>query len=86
MIVFDILGTMVDETSGIRRGFRALLPDIDDARPSELVELWDRHVDEQQREVLTPFAVIRSLPRSGHRPKPRHSGPFLVKNRPGVGY
>lgn len=52
MIVFDILGTMVDEPSGIRRGLRTLLPDIDDTRTSELVEVWHRHVEEQQQEVL----------------------------------
>jgi 2-haloacid dehalogenase len=59
MIVFDILGTMVDEPSGIRRGLRTFLPDIDDARTSELVEVWRRHVDEQQQEVLAgrrPYA------------------------------
>jgi 2-haloacid dehalogenase len=59
VIVFDILGTMVDEPGGIRRGLRALLPDVDDARTSELLEVWRRHVDEQQREVLAgrrPYA------------------------------
>jgi 2-haloacid dehalogenase len=59
VIVFDILGTMVDEPSGIRRGLRTLLPDVDDARTSELVAVWQRHVDEQQREVLAgrrPYA------------------------------
>jgi 2-haloacid dehalogenase len=59
VIVFDILGTMVDEPSGIGRGVRALLPDIDDERTSELVQVWHRHVDEQQQEVLAgrrPYA------------------------------
>jgi len=59
VIVFDILGTMVDEPSGIRRGIRTLLPDIDEARTSELVEVWQRHVDEQQQEILAgrrPYA------------------------------
>ncbi len=59
VIVFDILGTMVDERSGIRRGLRTVLPDVDDARTSELVEVWQRHVDEQQQEVLAgrrPYA------------------------------
>jgi 2-haloacid dehalogenase len=59
VIVFDILGTMVDEPGGIRRGLRTLLPDVDDARPSELLEVWHRHVDEQQQEVLAgrrPYA------------------------------
>jgi 2-haloacid dehalogenase len=58
-IVFDILGTMVDEPSGIGRGLQTLLPDIDDARTSELVEVWHRYVDEQQQEVLAgrrPYA------------------------------
>ena len=59
VIVFDILGTMVDEPGGIGRGVRTLLPDIDDAGAGELVETWSRHVDEQQREMLTgrrPYA------------------------------
>jgi 2-haloacid dehalogenase len=59
VIVFDILGTMVDEPSGIRRGLRSLLPGIDDARTSELVQVWHRHVDEQQQAVLAgrrPYA------------------------------
>ena len=59
VIVFDILGTMVDEPGGIRRGLRTLLPDIDGPRASELLELWSRHVDEQQQEILAgrrPYA------------------------------
>jgi 2-haloacid dehalogenase len=59
VIVFDILGTMVDEPSGIRRGIRTMLPDIDDARSRELVEVWHRYVDEQQQKVLAgrrPYA------------------------------
>ncbi|MGH3508426.1 MAG: haloacid dehalogenase type II [Nocardioidaceae bacterium] len=59
VIVFDILGTMVDEPSGIRRGLRTLLPDVDDARMGELLGVWYRHVDEQQEAVLAgrrPYA------------------------------
>jgi 2-haloacid dehalogenase len=59
VVVFDILGTMVDEPSGIDRGLRAVLPDVDDARASELARLWQRYVDEQQQEVLAgrrPYA------------------------------
>lgn len=59
MIVFDVLGTMVDEPSGIRRGLRALLPDIGGTRVEELVALWAGHVDEQQQEMLAarrPYA------------------------------
>lgn len=59
VIVFDILGTMVDAPGGIRRGLRTLLPNIDDARTTHLVEVWHTHVDEQQQEVLAgrrPYA------------------------------
>ncbi|MCW2763013.1 MAG: haloacid dehalogenase, type [Marmoricola sp.] len=52
VIVFDILGTMVDEPGGISRAVRTFLPDNDDASTRELVALWHKHVEEQQREVL----------------------------------
>ncbi|MFE3458740.1 haloacid dehalogenase type II [Nocardiopsis aegyptia] len=52
VIVFDILGTMVDEPGGIARGVRALRPDLDDAGTDALVRTWYRHVDEQQREII----------------------------------
>jgi 2-haloacid dehalogenase len=52
VIVFDVLGTMVDEPDGIRRGLRAVLPDVDESRAGELLEVWSRHVAEQQEEVV----------------------------------
>jgi 2-haloacid dehalogenase len=51
-VVFDILGTLVDEPAGIRRGIRDLLPDVDGAKADELVGLWQGYVDEQQQAVL----------------------------------
>ncbi|NYH52143.1 2-haloacid dehalogenase [Nocardiopsis arvandica] len=59
VIVFDVLGTMVDEPGGIGRSLRTLLPGIGDERTDELVGLWHGYVDEQQREVLAgrrPYA------------------------------
>ena len=59
VIVFDILGTLVDEPSGIRRGLRTLLPGVDDVWASQLLEEWHRHVDQQQQEVVAgrrPYA------------------------------
>lgn len=59
MVVFDVLGTMVDEPGGLRRAVRALVPDGDDARTSALVEVWQGHVEEQQHEILAgrrPYA------------------------------
>lgn len=52
VVVFDILGTMVDEPGGIERGIRSLPADLDDARAGDLVRMWQRHVDERQRDVL----------------------------------
>jgi FMN phosphatase YigB (HAD superfamily) len=40
-IVFDVLGTLVDETAGIR----GLAPSLDDAEAERLLSLWQRHVD-----------------------------------------
>ncbi len=65
VIVFDVLGTMVDEPTGIRRGLQALLPDIDDSRTHELLELWSTHVEEQHQEIRAgrrPYASSTVLP------------------------
>ena len=64
MVVFDILGTMVDEPSGIRRGLQALLPDIDDARTRSASRCGNAHVDEQQGEILAgrrPYASSTAI-------------------------
>ncbi|WP_053206909.1 haloacid dehalogenase type II [Jiangella muralis] len=56
-IVFDILGTMVDEPGGIRRALRTARPDADDAAAADR---WAVHVDEQQREIVAgrrPYAA-----------------------------
>ncbi|MFY9915185.1 MAG: haloacid dehalogenase type II [Nocardioidaceae bacterium] len=52
VVVFDVLGTLVDEPSGIRRGLRNLAPSIADVRTDELLDAWYSYVEEQQQEVL----------------------------------
>lgn len=62
-IVFDILGTMVDEPGGIRRALRAARPDADDAAAAER---WTAHVDEQQRAIVAgrrPYAASSVIDR-----------------------
>ncbi|WP_116949157.1 haloacid dehalogenase type II [Jiangella endophytica] len=57
LVVFDILGTMVDEPGGIRRAIRSSLPDADDAAAADR---WLLHVDVQQQDILAgrrPFAA-----------------------------
>lgn len=52
-IVFDILGTMVDQPRGIEAGIRAVLPDLEDAEVGRLGQLWDRYVEDEQNALLT---------------------------------
>ncbi|MGN5636491.1 haloacid dehalogenase type II [Streptomyces sp. AC154] len=51
-LVFDVLGTLVDEPAGIRAGIRRLDPSLDDAGTELLLSLWQRHIDREQRRVL----------------------------------
>jgi 2-haloacid dehalogenase len=50
VVVFDVLGTLVDEPSGLRAAIREAIPTSDDASVDELLTLWQQHVElEQQR-------------------------------------
>ncbi|MEU8957867.1 haloacid dehalogenase type II [Streptomyces sp. NPDC048518] len=51
-VVFDVLGTLVDEPAGIRAGIRALDPSLDDARVEKLLSLWQQHIEREQQRVL----------------------------------
>ncbi|WP_326806512.1 haloacid dehalogenase type II [Streptomyces sp. NBC_01775] len=50
VVVFDVLGTLVDEPSGLRAGIRDAVPMSDDTAVDELLTSWQQHVEiEQQR-------------------------------------
>ncbi|MDA8370162.1 MAG: haloacid dehalogenase type II [Nocardiopsaceae bacterium] len=50
VVVFDVLGTLVDEPSELRTEISDALPASDDAFVDELLASWQRHVElEQQR-------------------------------------
>jgi 2-haloacid dehalogenase len=51
-VVFDVLGTLVDEPAGIRAGIRELDPSLDDPGVERLLTLWQRHIDREQRRVV----------------------------------
>ncbi|OEV28805.1 HAD family hydrolase [Streptomyces nanshensis] len=51
-VVFDVLGTLVDEPAGIRAGIRRLGPSLEEARTEELLSLWQQHIDREQRRIL----------------------------------
>jgi 2-haloacid dehalogenase len=47
-IVFDILGTLVDDTAGLRGTLGELVPD----RADDLVALWGRHIAGEHRRIV----------------------------------
>ncbi|MGW2024649.1 haloacid dehalogenase type II [Streptomyces decoyicus] len=51
-VVFDVLGTLVDEPAGIRAGIRALDPSLDEAGTERLLSLWQQHIEREQSRIL----------------------------------
>ena len=51
-VVFDVLGTLVDEPAGLRAGMRELAPALDEFGVERLLSLWQRHIEREQRRVL----------------------------------
>ncbi|MYW19108.1 haloacid dehalogenase type II [Streptomyces sp. SID2955] len=63
-IVFDVLGTLVDEPTGIGDGIRELDPSLDEPGIEQLVSLWQQYVGREQRRVLDgarPYATSDAL-------------------------
>lgn len=50
-VVFDVLGTLVDEPGGLRAAIREAVPGSDDARVDELLTVWQDHVAHEQRHI-----------------------------------
>lgn len=48
VVVFDVLGTLVDEPGGIRAEIRAAAPAADDTAAGELLARWQGHVAAEQ--------------------------------------
>ncbi|MBB5932236.1 haloacid dehalogenase type II [Streptomyces echinatus] len=51
VVVFDVLGTLVDEPSGLRAAIREVVPASDDAFVEELFTLWQRHREVEERRI-----------------------------------
>ncbi|KAK1181730.1 haloacid dehalogenase type II [Streptomyces sp. NBS 14/10] len=78
-VVFDVLGTLVDEPAGLRAGIRELDPSLDEPRTEHLLSLWQQHIDREQRRVLDggrPYLASDALDREAAR---------LVADAAGVG-
>ncbi|XVQ06232.1 haloacid dehalogenase type II [Spirillospora sp. CA-255316] len=51
VVVFDVLGTLVDEPSGLRAAMREAVPAADDAGVDELLTLWQQHLQLEQERI-----------------------------------
>ncbi|WP_404436620.1 haloacid dehalogenase type II [Microbacterium aerolatum] len=51
VVVFDVLGTLVDEPAGLRSSLSAAVPTAGDATLHALTERWQRYIAEQQTEI-----------------------------------
>lgn len=51
-VVFDILGTLVDEPAGLRAGIRAAAPTVDETGLEQLLALWQQHIAQEQQRIL----------------------------------
>ncbi|MEU1802441.1 haloacid dehalogenase type II [Streptomyces sp. NPDC019937] len=51
VVVFDVLGTLVDEPEGLRAALREALPTADEASVDALLTMWQRHVEREQRRI-----------------------------------
>ncbi|OSC74912.1 haloacid dehalogenase, type II [Streptomyces sp. BF-3] len=55
-VVFDVLGTLVDEPAGLRAGIRVLTTSaslsLDDSGTERLLLLWQRHIEREQGRIV----------------------------------
>jgi len=51
VIVFDVLGTLVDEPAGVRSAMREALPTADAATISAFTAQWQRHIAQRQERI-----------------------------------
>lgn len=65
-VVFDVLGTMVDEPGGLRAAICGAVPAADDAAVDRLLGVWQEHVEHEQRRIADgdrPFATTEVIDR-----------------------
>jgi 2-haloacid dehalogenase len=51
VVVFDVLGTLVDEPRGLRAAIHEALPASDEAAVDDLLALWQQHCEDEQRRI-----------------------------------
>ncbi|MDN5855896.1 MAG: hypothetical protein L0K86_24265, partial [Actinomycetia bacterium] len=50
-VVFDVLGTMVDERTGLRTAIAEVAPGLDDLALGVLLDVWQDHVEAAQQAI-----------------------------------
>ncbi|GAA2319507.1 haloacid dehalogenase type II [Glycomyces scopariae] len=87
-VVFDVLGTMVDEPRGLTAALREAAPGAD---TGALLALWQRHIEREQDRVVTgdrPFATADALDREAAEAVAAHAGitdPAVLDRLAGAG-
>jgi 2-haloacid dehalogenase len=51
-VVFDVLGTLVDEPAGLRAGIAAAAPALDVTSVEELLGVWQHHIAREQERIV----------------------------------
>ncbi|MFJ4821455.1 haloacid dehalogenase type II [Streptomyces sp. NPDC088801] len=77
VVVFDVLGTMVDEPGGFRSAVREATGRSEATAPDELVALWRRYCEQEQERVRRghrPYAGTEVLDAEAARLVARHAG------------
>lgn len=57
-VVFDVLGTLVDEPAGIRAAIAAAAPSHDEAAVEELLGVWQAHIAREQERIVAGQRVF----------------------------
>ncbi|MGW4039678.1 haloacid dehalogenase type II [Streptomyces sp. NPDC004778] len=78
-VVFDVLGTLVDEPAGLRAGIGALTPSSNPDGPGaeRLLLLWQRHIEREQRRIVDgdrPYVPSGALDREAAEVVARAAG------------
>lgn len=66
VVVFDVLGTLVDEPGGLRAEIRAAAPAADEPAVARLLALWQGHVEAEQARMARgerPYADSETVDR-----------------------
>ncbi|WP_225826500.1 haloacid dehalogenase type II [Streptomyces naphthomycinicus] len=77
VVVFDVLGTLVDEPSGLRAEISDAVPASDAASVDELFTLWQRHREQEERRIgegRRPYAATEIIDREAAERVAGHAG------------